>query len=211
MPDRILPCQGLLFDLDGTLIDSIPAVERAWTTWANMHGLDPAYVLDRIHGRRAKDSLAALGPHLDLEEQHTLLAKIETEDTEGVRLLPGTAEFLASLDGFPWAVVTSCTRSVALARIHAVRLPDPPVLVVGDDIPNGKPAPDPFLRGAELLGVPIGETVSFEDAESGIRSATVAGSQVVVVGEHPVLPWVRDLRDVVLERAESGTQIHLNR
>lgn len=171
---------ALLFDLDGTLIDSLAAVDRAWSAWCARNGLDPAEVIPKIHGRRAIDSLRAIAPHLDIQEEDAWLRQRESNDTEGVVAIPGAVEFVRSLT-VPWAVVTSGTSDVARARMRAVGLPEPLSAVYGEDVLHGKPAPDPFRLGAERLGVDPARCLAFEDTLAGVRSAHAAGIRVVAL------------------------------
>ncbi len=176
---------AILFDLDGTLISSIAAVDRAWTAWSLRNGFEPEGVLSQIHGRRAVDSLSAIAPHLDLEAEDAWLRERETSDTEGVYALPGAPEFVAQLT-CPWAVVTSGTSDVATARLRAAGLPTPAGSVFGEDVENGKPAPDPFLLGAQRLGIPAARCLVFEDTLAGIRSGHAAGMKVIALATtHP--------------------------
>jgi sugar-phosphatase len=172
--------EALLFDLDGTLIASIAAVDRAWSAWSRRNGLDPESVLPRIHGRRSIDSIRVLVPHLDAESENDWVRNWETSDTEGIVPLAGAHEFLSALT-CPWAIVTSGTTAVALARMRAAGLPKPMAAVYAEDVLAGKPAPDPFLLAAKRLGVRPERCVAFEDAVSGIRSARAAGMRVVGV------------------------------
>lgn len=169
------PFHGVLFDLDGTLIDSIAVVDRAWAAWARKVGLDPAAVLPRIHGRRSLDSVRDLAPHLDAEQEDAWLQRYETENTEGVGLLPGALALLSAVQGIPWGIVTSGTSNVALARMAAAGIPVPSVCVFGEEVPNGKPEPDPFRLGCERLRLLPGQVLAFEDTAAGVQSALAAG------------------------------------
>lgn len=174
-------CRAILFDLDGTLINSIPAVDRAWRTWSVRNGLDPDYVLPRIHGRRSIDSIRLLAPHLDAEAENLVLRHLESTDTEGVTLIPGAIEFLQALPPVSWTVVTSGTSDVAQARMQATSIPVPLGAVYGEDVANGKPAPDPYLLAADRLGIPPSECLVFEDTLAGVRSAHAAGMAAVAI------------------------------
>lgn len=197
-----IPCRGLLFDLDGTLIDSLPAVDRAWTAWSHRVGLDPAAVLPVIHGRRSIDSVRDLAPHLDAEAEDAWLRARECADTEGVIVLPGARELLASLPEGTWAVVTSGTRDVATARLRAVGIEPPPASVFGDEVAIGKPDPAPFLLGASRLGFSPRECVAFEDAPAGLASAVASGCVVVSVGVHAPGIAVRTTTDRIRVHAD---------
>lgn len=182
------PARGLLFDLDGTLVHSILAVDRAWTRFALRHGLSPAEVLPRIHGRRALDSIRLLLPNVNADAENLILRQWETEDTEGIVEVPGAAKFLKSLPKNIWGIVTSGTLDVATARIYAAGLPFPCVLITGEQVANGKPSPDPYLLGAKSLGVPPNLCLAFEDVGAGYRAAKLAGMIVVAISDGVQLP-----------------------
>ena len=173
---------ALLFDLDGTIVNSIAAAERAWAAWAERHGLDVAAFLPTIHGVRGIDTITRLAlPGLDPAVEAEAILQAEIEDVEGVEPIEGAAAFLASLPADRWAIVTSSPRRLALRRLAAAGLPVPPVLVTAEDVTRGKPAPDCFLLAAERLGQRIEDCLVFEDAPAGIQAAEAAGAAVVMV------------------------------
>ena len=174
-----ISCQGILFDLDGVLVDSTPAVARVWTTWANQHGFDPQETVQRAHGRPSLSTIRELLPEADHAAENAIVEQMEIEDVRGVIPLPGTTELLEALPADRWAGVTSCTRALALVRLRVAGLPVPLKMVTSTDIINGKPHPEPYLRGAELLGVAPAECLVFEDAPAGVRSGKAAHSRVV--------------------------------
>jgi sugar-phosphatase len=174
-----LPCQGILFDMDGILISSLASVERSWTKWANMRGLDPAYVLTVIHGRRAIESAAELRPDLDPAAELKLIEEIECSDGEGIEILPGVKELLASLPPHRWTVVTSATEKLARTRLAMIGLPVPERLITADSVPQGKPHPAPYIEGAKILGFPPAQCVVIEDSASGVKAGEAAGCTVI--------------------------------
>jgi len=163
------------------MVNSIAAVERAWRLWAVEHGLDPDYVAPRIHGRRAVDSIAALGPDLDQAMAFKRLEYLEATDTDGVIATSGIHKFLASLSGIPWGIVTSGTKAIAIPRLRAGGIEVPDVFVTAEMISDGKPHPAPFLEGASRLGVAPEKVLAFEDTGAGVQSALAAGMQVIGV------------------------------
>jgi len=169
---------ALLFDLDGTLVNSLAAVDRAWTALCDRHRLDASFVVPQIHGRRSIDSIRLILPHVDAEAEDQWLQDREATDTEGVFALEGAAEFLYSLE-CPWAIVTSGTSNVANPRIRAGGLPMPRVAVYGEDVKNGKPSPGPYLLGAQRLGIAPERCLFFEDTLAGIRSAHAANMKSI--------------------------------
>jgi sugar-phosphatase len=205
---RLLSCRALLFDLDGTLIDSLAAVDRAWTKFSLRHGLDPAEVMTQIHGKRSIDSIRRLLPNVDAQAEDSYLRYLESSDTSGVQALPGAVELLSSLPADKWAVVTSGTRDVATARLTAGGLPRPAVYVFGDDVTNGKPAPDPFLLGASRLGVEPSECIGFEDTVAGVQSIESAGMQSIGINVRASVS-ISDLREVRVQTDEDRLLVHL--
>jgi sugar-phosphatase len=176
-----LHCSGFLFDLDGVLVDSRAVVERTCRRWAQRHQLDPEQVLRIAHGRRTRDTVKAVAPHLDLEREVEWLDSTELADVEGLSEVPGVRRFLASLEAGSWAVVTSCGRALARLRLTSVGLPIPEIVVTSDDVSQGKPAPDGYLLGAERLGRETAACLVFEDAPPGIAAGRGAGARVIAL------------------------------
>lgn len=197
---------AFLFDMDGTILTSIIAAERVWADWARSHGLDVDVFLPTIHGKRSIDTVRGLGlPDIDAEAEAHRITQAEIEDVDGIEAIAGVAAFLATLPAERWAIVTSAPRALAQARIAAAGLPLPPVLVAAEDVKHGKPAPDPFLLGAEKLGMRPEECLVFEDTLAGLQSAAAAGMDSVMVTathKHPVetdvtgVPDYDDLRAI---------------
>lgn len=179
-------CAAVLFDLDGVLVDSTAYIERQWRDWARSRGLDPAPFLRVCHGRRAVETIRLAAPELDAEAEVARFRPSTPDEDARLISLPGARELLAGLSPAPWAVVTSGARRFALARLAGAGLPAPPVLVSAEDVRQGKPSPEGYLRAAELVGAAAGECVVFEDAPPGIAAARAAGATVVAVATtHP--------------------------
>ncbi len=174
-------CSGLLFDLDGVLVDSTPAVARVWTKWAQEHGLDPEDTVRRAHGRPSIATIRDLLPDADHVAENEVVLRGEIEDTDGLIALTGAREFVASLPIDRWAIVTSCSRPLAETRLKAAGLPIPNRLLTSDDVKFGKPNPEPYLKGAALLGLSAQKCIVFEDAPAGIRAGKAAGAMVVAL------------------------------
>jgi len=214
-------CKGFLFDLDGTLVDSLPAVERAWVNWAKRRGVDPQDVLDFIHGKQAITSLRHFMPgesEAAIQQEFLLLEQVEAQDTEGVTALPGAAALLARLNqlDIPWAIVTSGSIPVATARRNAGGLPQPEVFITAEQVKKGKPQPDAYLLGAERLGFAPQDCVVVEDAAAGILSGLAAGCQVIAVNapaDAPKLDQVdlllSSLEQIAVSKTEQGAAINL--
>ncbi|GAK27697.1 MULTISPECIES: sugar phosphatase [Serratia] len=216
-----MECKGFLFDLDGTLVDSLPAVERAWVNWAKRRGVDPQDVLDFIHGKQAITSLRHFMPgesEAEIQQEFLLLEQVEAQDTEGVTALPGAAALLARLNqlDIPWAIVTSGSIPVATARRNAGGLPQPEVFITAEQVKKGKPQPDAYLLGAERLGLAPRDCVVVEDAAAGILSGLAAGCQVIAVNapaDAPKLDQVdlllSSLEQIAVSKTEQGAAINL--
>ena len=210
MTDTALRTTAVLCDMDGTLIASTAAVVRAWTEFSGEHDLDIDDVLAYCHGRLTHATVDHFLPHLPAAERDRLADDLlagEADRHDGVVEVPGAAAFMARLAelGVPVALVTSAPRDLAIARMGVSGVAVPVVTVTSDDVSRGKPHPEPYLRGAELLGVPIEACLVLEDADAGVESALVAGARVLVVGEHASattdgLPRAVDLTDVTVRR-----------
>jgi sugar-phosphatase len=177
----IFSAKAILFDMDGVLMDSTPSVERVWRTWAVKHGLDPEHVADQAHGRRSIETIRAVAPELDAEKENIEVEQMEIDDKEGVTALPGAAELLAHLPADKFAIVTSATRPLAVARLGYAGIPVPRYMITADDVANGKPSPEPFLKGAALLGFNPADCLVFEDSPAGISSARSAGMKAIAL------------------------------
>lgn len=174
--------RAFLFDMDGTLLNSMAAAERVWSLWAERHGLDVAAFLKTIHGARAIDTITRQAlPNVDPEVEAQWITEAEVNDVEGVVAIPGAVTFLNSLPGDQWAVVTSAPRELALRRLQAAGIAPPLVLVTAEDVAAGKPNPACYALGAQRLGVPVQTCLVFEDAPVGIRAGEAAGADVMVV------------------------------
>lgn len=174
-----LTCAALLFDMDGVLIDSTPAVARVWHRWAVERGFNPEEVVARAHGRPSLTTVREYLPNADHEAENREVERREIEDLEGVVPLPGALELLASLPENRWTIVTSCTRALAHVRIRAAGLPLPKKLITSNDIMHGKPHPEPYLKAAALLAASAGDCIVIEDAPAGIRAGKAAGARVI--------------------------------
>jgi sugar-phosphatase len=177
----IFSTKAILFDMDGVLMDSTPSVERVWRAWATTHGFDPDEVAGQAHGRRSIETVRALAPELDAEKENVLVEQMEIDDKEGVTALPGAAELLRQLPSERFAIVTSATRPLAVARLGYAGIPVPLNMITAEDVIHGKPSPEPFLKGAALLGVAPADCLVFEDTPAGIASGRAAGMRAVAL------------------------------
>jgi mannitol-1-/sugar-/sorbitol-6-phosphatase len=172
-------CSAILFDLDGVLVDSTASVARQWQKWAELKEIDPEKVMKIAHGVRAIEIIKEVAPHLDAEEEVRRIEGLEVNDQDGVFVMPGAAELLASVPDDRRAVVTSGRRHLATGRLQWANLPVPRIMVPADDVSKGKPDPEPYLKAAQLLGIKPSECLVIEDAPAGIRAARAAGMKVI--------------------------------
>jgi sugar-phosphatase len=195
---------GFLFDMDGTIINSIVAAERVWGDWARSKGLDVEKFMPTMHGARGVDTIGKLNlPGVDPIAESALIMEAEIADLEGVVPLPGAIEFLASLPPDRWAIVTSSPLRLAHARLAVAGIPVPRFIVTAEDVKVGKPDPQCYILGAERLGLRTSDCLVFEDVMAGIKAGEAAGADVVVITAthshpvetpHPTLPNYENVR-----------------
>ncbi len=209
--DVVIECQAILFDMDGTLVDSTPVVERQWKRFAERHNLDYVRIMEISHGRRTEETIREIAPHLATAEIFAHFEAEEREDRGGVSAVGGAAELLAQLAQHEWAVVTSASRALARDRLKAVRLPVPPVLIGADDVENGKPDPEGYVAAARRLGAERHLCLVFEDTPPGLRAAHAAGMRGIGITttydrKHlgPV-DCVKDFRGITIGRTAGRT------
>ena len=215
----VVACKGLLFDMDGVLISSIASVDRCWVRWAKHYGVPNADEFRIQHGTRAFEIMKGLRPDFTPEqaaEGLRLIEDMEIADVADLKVLPGVREMLKTLPPERWTIVTSATRRLLLGRLKAAGLPYPDELITADDVVNGKPHPEPYMKGAELLGFGPADCVVVEDAPSGVGAGVAAGSPVMgVLGTHSAeqlygagATWVvRDLSGVKVAVEDGGLRL----
>lgn len=175
-----LPIDGLLFDCDGVLVDSLEAAAVAWDSWAADYAPTFDFRRDIKHGVRMSDTVAELvAPELREQAERELI-RLELASAGETVAMPGALELLTSLPAGRWAVVTSGVKDLAYARLRAAGLPVPDAVVTADDVTNGKPHPEPYLRGATLIGIDPARCVVFEDAPAGLQAGRSAGVPTLV-------------------------------
>jgi len=174
-------CRGVLFDMDGVLVDSTPAVARVWTAWAHRHGMEPERIVTMAHGRPSLTTIKELLPGADHDAEDKEVERMEIEDIADVVPLPGARRLLESLPKGKFTVVTSATRPLAEVRLRAAGFNVPAEMITANDIRHGKPHPEPYLKGAEKLKLAPADCIVLEDAPAGIRSGKAAGSRVIAL------------------------------
>ncbi|HEV8560492.1 MAG TPA: HAD-IA family hydrolase [Actinophytocola sp.] len=176
---RPLLCEAVLFDMDGTLVDSRACVEHVWRSWCARHRLDSERLLKVSHGRQNHDTIRIVAPHLDTTEEIATLVHAEESCRDGIVAVPGARRLLDRLPAARWAVVTSAWQRLAEIRLDRAGLPRPPTLVTADQTRRGKPDPEGYLLAAASLGARPGSCVVVEDAPAGIAAAHAAGMRVI--------------------------------
>ncbi len=205
--------------MDGVLVSSIGSANRCWSQWARHYGI-PGWETYRIpHGVRAKEIILSLRPDFTAEEAAEGLRRIEDmeiADTDGLKVLGGVTELLGAMPPERWTIVTSATRRLLLGRLKAAGLPYPDELITADDVVHGKPHPEPYQKGAAMLGFSSGDCVVVEDAPSGVGAGVAAGSRVLgVLGTHEAkelyaagAEWVvESLTGVEMESKDNGLRL----
>ncbi|MDT5096375.1 MAG: mannitol-/sugar-/sorbitol-6-phosphatase [Mycobacterium sp.] len=177
----MLHARAILFDIDGTLVDSSPVVERSWRAWAREYGVDAEEVLRVCHGRRTQDTVAEFVTPQQLAVAVARLQALELADFDGVTALPGAQELLDVLPPRRWAAVTSGERDLMAGRLSAAKLPIPETMICAEDVAVGKPSPEGYLQAAAALGFVARQCVVIEDAPAGIAAGLAAGARVVAV------------------------------
>jgi mannitol-1-/sugar-/sorbitol-6-phosphatase len=192
---------AVLFDLDGVLVESKEATERVWLDWALRNGIDEDDLWSAMHGVRSVEVVRRLRPDLDAAEESDAIERRQAEDVEGLRAIPGAAEALRALREDRVAVVTSATRALAAARLGAVGIEVPRVVVYADDVARGKPDPEGYLTAARRLGVEPARALVVEDAPAGIQAGRAAGAATVgVTSTHAASELAA--ADIVIETLE---------
>jgi mannitol-1-/sugar-/sorbitol-6-phosphatase len=206
--------RGILFDMDGILVSSLGSVERSWAKWGGLHGIDTALAIQAAHGRRAIETIRHLRPDLNDVEELKLIEEIEIADTDGIEVLAGVPRILASLPQKYWTIVTSATEKLARSRLGYAELTVPEHFITADMVTNGKPDPEPYLKGAALVGQKPEDCLVIEDSSSGAIAGQAAGCKVLAtLFSHTVeslaaADWiVQSLDDVTVRALEDAVEL----
>lgn len=214
----LIRTHALLFDMDGTLVDSTKAVERIWGRWARNHGVVFEDFIHRIHGCRATDIMAMMAPAgVDHEREVQQIDDEELNETDGIVPVPGAAQLIASLPQGSWALVTSARPELARARMGAAGLPMPETIVTSADVREGKPHPSCFQNALKQLRLAPDQAIVFEDSAAGLAAGRAAGCQTIALAtttpaeklDHE--DWLYDLSSVKLENvlADGALQLRI--
>jgi mannitol-1-/sugar-/sorbitol-6-phosphatase len=211
---------AVLFDLDGVLVESRDATERVWLEWAARNGIEEAELRAAMHGVRSIEVVRALRPELDDAVEAAAIEEAQARDVTGLRAIPGAADALRALREDRVAVVTSATRPLAAARLAAVGIEPPAVIVHAEDVTNGKPDPEGYLTAARRLGADPGEALVVEDSPPGIEAGRAAGAATVAVASthdraaliaaDVVIDTLEELPEVLARSFEAGAALVAN-
>jgi sugar-phosphatase len=203
--------------MDGVLVSSIGSVRRSWRKWAKMYDVPDADNYEVPHGMRAIEIVKSLRPDINPQVGLDAIEDIEVEDVDDLVTLPGVKSLLESLPADRWAIVTSATKRLTVRRLEVAGLPLPERLITADMVVKGKPDPEPYMRGAALLGFSNTECVVVEDAPSGVGAGKAAGSRVLgVIGTHTIeelaqADWVvPSLQGLVMTSSSEGLELRFS-
>ena len=200
--------QAVLFDMDGTLVDSDAVVERSWRAWAARYGVDPDALLTFAHGMPAEATVRRFLPGRS-DAEIALAARsqlaVEYDDVDGIVATDGAHDLLAVLDklDIPWAIVTSADTPLTAVRLAAAGIEPPAVVITRDDVTSGKPDPEGYLAAARLLAVAPADTLVVEDSLPGVAAGRAAGARVAAlkgVNGDLGIASLRDLTEPFLTR-----------
>ena len=209
-----LHVRGILFDMDGVLVSSLGSVERSWTKWGAMRNVDGALAIKTAHGQRAIETVRKLRPDLNDVEELKLIEEIEIADKDDIEVLQGVQGILAALPEKYWTIVTSATEKLARSRLGYAGLAVPSHIITADMVTDGKPHPEPYLKGAALLGLKAEDCLVIEDSSSGAIAGHAAGCKVLATlfshttKELAAADWiVQSLEDVTVRAKEDGVEV----
>ncbi|MDC9581441.1 HAD-IA family hydrolase [Xenorhabdus sp. PR6a] len=215
LSEKAIEVDAILFDMDGTLIDSSGACARIWTRWAQHYGLEPQSVIDQSHGRRPEDTARSiLGDDADIKAAVDLFTAEEAKESHVTTIL-GAKELITTIPESKWAIVTSSTEDIAKTRLAYCGIPEPKALVTAEKVQAGKPDPEGYLQAAEKLGVDIRRCLVVEDAPGGIEAGHRSGAFVIAVAttykpsKFPSEVIVSDLRDIIVTNVGKEGQMQL--
>ncbi|KAK9899196.1 HAD-like protein [Cystobasidium minutum MCA 4210] len=194
MSTHSIEVEAILFDMDGTLIDSTAAVTKTYLDFCHAHGIE---VTGHPHGIRTRDTMRKYFPDAseqDIEERTRKFESdivetakaLEAEGKTGLVVLPNVRRILDTIRTHEdadsrYTICTSATSAFAAAALEASGIHPPKHLLTAEDCSKGKPHPEPYLKGAQSLSRDITKCLVVEDAPSGIKSGQAAGAKVLAV------------------------------
>ncbi|PHM45386.1 hydrolase [Xenorhabdus mauleonii] len=215
LSEKVIEVDAILFDMDGTLIDSSSACARIWSRWAQYYGLDSQSVIDQSHGRRPEDTARSiLGDDADIQAAVDIFTVEEAKESH-VTTISGAKELIFAIPEGKWAIVTSSTENIATTRLAYCGIPEPKALVTAEKVQAGKPDPEGYLQAAEKLGVDIHRCLVVEDAPGGIEAGHRSGAYVIALAttyppsKFPDDVVVSDLRDIIVSHVGQDGKMQL--
>lgn len=199
--------RAVLFDVDGVLLDSYAGYREVWSRWCVLREVDLELAWAATHGRRPVETIAEVAPHLTPDDEYVVLKRLLEEVGDRFPAFEAAAPLLHKLPLNSWAVVTSGQRPTVLARFAAHGLPQPSVFVDGDDVAEGKPSPEGYLKAAELLGVLPADCLVVEDAPAGVRAGKAAGMTVLAIATTHRANELSDADEVVSSLVQAGSRV----
>lgn len=197
-----------LFDVDGVLLDSYAGYREVWSRWCALRDINLELAWAATHGRRPGETVAEVAPHLNPEDEYVLLRQLLVEVGDRFPAFEAAGPLLSSLPTNTWGVVTSGQRATVLTRFAASGLPQPAVLVDGQDVKAGKPSPAGYLLGASLLGADPLDCLVLEDAPAGVRAGKAAGMTVLAISSTHAPADLTKADTVAATLAEAAPAIH---
>ena len=211
---KLYKAQALLFDMDGTLVDSTEAVERTWKYFADKYHLNLKDILSQSHGRLLTDTVRLFAPkNIDIIAVINELSEMELNATQGIKEIVGAKDLLNKIPDNRWAIVTSASKKLAVSRLNAARLPIPKVLITADDVKHGKPSPEGYLIAAGILQIAPQECIVFEDSVIGLTAARNAKMKALAVGGNTCAfaeTCIKDYTVIDLNNSENSNELILN-
>lgn len=201
--------RALLFDMDGTLLDSSEVIEKIWRGWAAIYNVDAEELLSQAHGRRAIETVRRFAPSgIDAVKEADALNRQAAEETVGIVAISGAQSLLQELMPQEWAIVTSAQRALAERWLKMAKLPQPTIMICAEDVGASKPSPEGYILAGQLLKCELSDAFIFEDAEAGFVAAREAGATVIGVGvsthlSHLADKWILDYQAVKIDRSHS--------
>ncbi len=180
---KTFECDAIIFDMDGTLIDTNECIEYVWKKWGEKYNVE---IKEVLHGITALESVKILAPHLATKEMAQELEDMVLQEADKIKLIPGSKELILKLPKDSWTIATSATIEIVNTDFDVVGLPVPDQLITAEKVKNSKPHPEPFIKAAELLGTTPDKCIVFEDSLSGIEGAHKSGATVIgITTTHP--------------------------